>query len=365
MDRGDRLRRPLEHHRRDDRSQPGHEGEGGHGAAAAHDEGDQGEDDGGDPAIGRPFQHDRQPGAERPPSHAAARAGQDHGGQRRHPDDEGEDGQRRSETSRLRHRVQVYRRAAAVCSGVGELHNHFVEDPRVCDYLADERATLEYQVMTGVHPEQLESLLMRGWRRLGPFYFRPACAGCFECVALRIPVASFTPSGSQERAARRARRFRVAIGAPRVDRARLDLYARWHGAREQRRGWGAAALGAEEYWLQFAYPHEAVRELTLWDGGTLVGVSLCDVTPRAWSAIYFFYDPGGRPPLPRRRERHALPGPGPPARDPARLSRLSRARMSVDALQGDVPPARAAPGTAGAGGGAALGRGGAPFVTCL
>ena len=174
---------------------------------------------------------------------------------------------------------------------MGELRSHFVEDPRPCDYLAGERAALEYRVMTEVGPEELESLLVRGWRRLGPFYFRPACAGCFECVPLRIPVASFAPSASQERAARRARRFRVRIGAPRVDRTRLDLYARWHAAREERRGWAASPLSPEDYALQFAYPHEAVRELTLWDGGTLVAVGLCDVTPRAWSAIYFFYDP--------------------------------------------------------------------------
>jgi len=174
---------------------------------------------------------------------------------------------------------------------VGELLNHFVEDPRLCDYLSGERATLEYRVMSGVGPEELESLLVRGWRRLGPFYFRPACAGCFECVPLRIPVATFAPSRSQERAARRARRFRVRLGVPRVDRARLDLYARWHAAREERRGWNASPLTGEDYALQFAYPHEAVREVTLWDGGTLVALGLSDVTPRAWSAIYFFYDP--------------------------------------------------------------------------
>jgi arginine-tRNA-protein transferase len=174
---------------------------------------------------------------------------------------------------------------------VGHLVNHFIEDPRACDYLAAERASLEYRVMTDVKPEELESLLARGWRRLGPFYFRPACGGCFECLSLRIPVASFVPTSSQKRAARRAGRFEVRLAAPRVDRARLDLYARWHAAREDRRGWPASALAQDEYALQFAYPHPAARELTFWDDGRLVAVSLCDVTPRAWSAIYFFYDP--------------------------------------------------------------------------
>jgi arginine-tRNA-protein transferase len=174
---------------------------------------------------------------------------------------------------------------------VGDLLNHFVEDPRVCDYLPDQRASLEYRVMTDVDADELEAMLARGWRRLGPFYFRPACAGCFECMPLRIPVASFAATASQQRARRRLGRLRVVIGPPRVDRARLQLYARWHAGRERRRGWPAAALGAEEYWLQFAYPHAAVREMSFHDGDRLVAVSLCDVTKHLWSAIYFFYDP--------------------------------------------------------------------------
>src|SRR4029077_11463873 len=93
------------------------------------------------------------------------------------------------------------------------------------------------------------------------------------------------------RAARRARRARVRLRVPRVARGLLDHYARWHAAREERRGWNASPLTVDDYALQFAFPHEAVRELTLWDGGTLVALGLCDVPPHAWSAIYFFYAP--------------------------------------------------------------------------
>ena len=174
---------------------------------------------------------------------------------------------------------------------MGELLNHFVEDPRRCDYLPGQRAALEYRVMTGVGLEELDDLLARGWRRLGPFYFRPACVGCLECVPLRVPVGSFAPTPSQKRALARVRRLRLELGPPRVDRERLRLYARWHGAREERRGWAPAPLRADEYWLQFASPHPAVRELALYDVDRLMAVGLCDVTPRAWSAIYFFYDP--------------------------------------------------------------------------
>ena len=174
---------------------------------------------------------------------------------------------------------------------VGELTSHFVEGPRACDYLAARLAALEYRVMTGVSADELQAMLERGWRRLGPFYFRPACAGCLECVSLRIPVASFAPSRSQRRALRRVRRMLVEMARPRVDGPRLALYARWHAMREERRGWAPAALDAHDYWTQFAYPHPAVRELSLHDGDRLVAVSLCDVTERAWSAVYSFYDP--------------------------------------------------------------------------
>jgi arginyl-tRNA--protein-N-Asp/Glu arginylyltransferase len=174
---------------------------------------------------------------------------------------------------------------------VGQLLNHFVEDPRACDYLRGQEAALEYRVMTGVGVDELDSLLARGWRRMGPFYFRPACSGCLECVSLRIPLARFTPTASQKRAAARARRFRIEVREPRVDRARLDLYTRWHAAREQRWDWPPSHLGADEYALQFAFPHPAVREVAWWDGAQLLAVGLCDVTARAWSAIYFFYDP--------------------------------------------------------------------------
>jgi arginine-tRNA-protein transferase len=174
---------------------------------------------------------------------------------------------------------------------MGELHERFVEPPRQCDYLADRKASLEYRVMTDVTPEELGSLLARGWRRLGPFYFRPACAGCFECVPLRIPSTAFTATASQKRARRRLGRFRITVGRPVIDSPRLDLYRRWHAARERVRGWEPSPLGEEEYFLQFAYPHPAVRELTVWEGTRPLAVGIWDWTPAALSAVYFFYDP--------------------------------------------------------------------------
>ena len=168
---------------------------------------------------------------------------------------------------------------------------HFVEPPRACSYLPDRPASLEYRVLSGVGVGELERMLVRGWRRQGHVYFRPACGACAECVSIRVPVDRFRPTGSQVRARRRCGRFRVVVERPRVDDERLALYAAWHAARERDRAWEPAPLDADAYAMQFAAPHPAAWELSLRDGDRLVAVTLCDVTRRAWSAIFGFYSP--------------------------------------------------------------------------
>lgn len=170
------------------------------------------------------------------------------------------------------------------------------EEPRECSYLADRLATLDHRILVDVTPGELETMLERGWRRFGPDYFRPACEGCTLCIPTRVPTETFRPSKSQQRARKKVSHLGVRLGPPRFDQERLELYHRWHAQRETTRGWDEASLSERSYRLQFTFPHPAARELAFIEPETnrLVGVGLCDVTPRAWSAIYFFYDPAFR-----------------------------------------------------------------------
>ena len=148
--------------------------------------------------------------------------------------------------------------------------------------------------MLDVTPADMDTLLERGWRRFGPVYFRPACASCAECVSLRVLVAGFSPSKSQRRAARATERLRRVVGTPKVDDARLALYARWHASREDGRGWEPNPQTRERYAMEFVFPHPCAREAAFYDddaGGRLVGVGLFDATPAALSAAFFFHDP--------------------------------------------------------------------------
>ena len=176
------------------------------------------------------------------------------------------------------------------------LLGHSIEPPSPCSYLPDRLSSLEHRVMQDVTPEEYEEMLVRGWRRFGPVYFRPACQACGECVSLRIPTATFQPNRSQRRARAACAHLRVEVGVPRVDAERLALYQRWHAEREQAREWSASPLSPRDYFLQFAFPHPSAREVAWYDdtaegGPRLVGLGICDEMPQAWSAVYFFYDP--------------------------------------------------------------------------
>jgi arginine-tRNA-protein transferase len=174
---------------------------------------------------------------------------------------------------------------------VARLVRHFIEEPRACSYLPQVKASLEYRLMVDVSPTELESLLVRGWRRFGPAYFRPACRPCDACWSIRLDVHRLLPGESQKRALRRARRFRVEVGRPRIDPARLELHSRWHRTREDSRGWEPTNLSEDEYATQFAFPSSTGRETAWYDGEQLVALGLVDLTPNSVSAAYFFYDP--------------------------------------------------------------------------
>jgi len=179
---------------------------------------------------------------------------------------------------------------------MARLIQHLIEEPRPCSYLSDRCASLEHRILVDATAAETEAMLIRGWRRFGPDYFRPLCSPCNECVPVRVPVAGFVPSRSQRRALRNVGGLRAIIGSPNMDDARLRLYHRWHAFRESAREWAPAKLDKEAYFFSFAFPHPCAREIAYYDDSVpgaprLVGVGLCDETETAWSAVYFYYDP--------------------------------------------------------------------------
>lgn len=170
-----------------------------------------------------------------------------------------------------------------------ELWHASLDEP--CPYLADLGATTEYRILAEVTSEEHEEMIIRGWRRFGMQYFRPCCAGCLECVSLRVPVATFRPTKSQRRAWNKCSHLRVKIGVPQADDERVALFHAWHAMREVTRAWKPTSMTLREYALTFCTPNPCAREMAFYDQDRLVAIGQIDVTAHAVSSIYFFYHP--------------------------------------------------------------------------
>lgn len=161
-----------------------------------------------------------------------------------------------------------------------------------CPYLPGETARMQYKVIEGCSEDTYMQLLEHGWRRFGRVFFRPTCAACTACKSLRVDVERFAPNRAMRRCWRANRDLRVRLGRPVVSAQRLALFARYHQAQAERKGWEARATSATSYYRGFVEGHQRFgHELTFHSRGALVAVALLDVLPRAISAVYCYYDP--------------------------------------------------------------------------
>src|SRR5947209_1383694 len=104
----------------------------------------------------------------------------------------------------------------------------FQVPPGRCSYLPQERASLEYEIVARLSPEEYLERMRQGWRRFGFSLFHPKCVACRQCRSLRVVVDRFRPDRSQRRALKANEDLTLTVGPPKVTRAKLELYDRYH-----------------------------------------------------------------------------------------------------------------------------------------
>ncbi|MFO0879831.1 MAG: arginyltransferase [Gemmataceae bacterium] len=182
---------------------------------------------------------------------------------------------------------------------------HYVAPPSPCGYLPEQLWSLEYLYVDRLSAAEYLQKMLEGWRRFGYMLFRPACASCQACQAIRIVVDAFRPDRSQRRCAQLNQGdITLRIGPPTVDQMRLDLYDRYHAFQAESKGWpDHPPKDAESYLTSFVHQPFPVEEWCFYLGDVLVGVGYVDPVPEAnlvgkghegLSAIYFIYDPAYR-----------------------------------------------------------------------
>lgn len=166
----------------------------------------------------------------------------------------------------------------------------FLSPEYPCHYLPDRMARSAFvDPHIGAQPGSYNSMLQQGFRRSGPYLYRPMCAGCCACVPLRIPVNRFQPNRNQRRAWQHNQDLDVRTRAAQFVPEHFALYKRYLDWKHP--GGGMDGSSPNDY-ANFLLGPKGVTwfaEMRLHD--ELVAVAVMDKLENACSAVYTFYAP--------------------------------------------------------------------------
>jgi leucyl-tRNA---protein transferase len=154
-----------------------------------------------------------------------------------------------------------------------------------CPYLAGREKQFEYFFAVSLSGKELSRLLAAGWRKFGPYFFRPACPTCRDCVPVRVPVRQFVPSRSQRRVLRRNRDLQVQFGSLQFSDRVYQLY------REHARRRFGTECSMDEFASNFYLPSCPALQSNVYLGEQQIGVGFLDQASDALSSVYFCFDP--------------------------------------------------------------------------
>lgn len=166
----------------------------------------------------------------------------------------------------------------------------FATQPHTCSYLPDERATtLFLDPQQSIDLGTYSRLSDLGFRRSGDHLYRPHCANCSACIAVRIPVARFTPNKQQRRILKRNQDVQVNQVTACFNAEHYALFARYI---EQRHADGDMYPPSREQFESFLVrEHSFTRFFECRLEDELIAVAVTDVMENGLSAVYTFFAP--------------------------------------------------------------------------
>jgi len=170
----------------------------------------------------------------------------------------------------------------------------YVTTPYPCGYLPNQLAqSLIASPQSLVNAQVYSGLIQQGFRRSGKFAYRPHCEHCHACTPVRLVLARFSPSRSQQRAFKQHQELSVRILPLDFHDAHFSLYAQYQQLRHRDDTAGIAIESneAEQYrqFLCLSNVESLMIEFTDAQGQIKI-ISVIDVVQDGVSAVYTFYD---------------------------------------------------------------------------
>nr|WP_294917628.1 arginyltransferase [uncultured Neokomagataea sp.] len=167
----------------------------------------------------------------------------------------------------------------------------YTTDPAPCPYLPER---LERKLITALGGPDADiihdRLAQAGFRRSHSMAYTPACATCRACMSLRLPVADFQPSRTQQRIWRRHPHLYITLHAPLPTEEQFILFQRYQNARHAEGE--MVTMSWDDYAAMIAHTPITTYVVEFRDAtDALVCVSLIDALSDGLSAVYTFYEP--------------------------------------------------------------------------
>lgn len=157
-----------------------------------------------------------------------------------------------------------------------------------CPYLPNRIFRREVFFETSIRDDDWDELLSQGWRHFGSVFFRPQCPGCRACIPLRVLVQELSPTASQRRVLKKNRDTRVEFVSENPDEEVYRIYKEHkefrfnHEADQENKDY-------ETFLSSFNLQVTSGLLSKYYVDHRLAAVGFLDVTPSAFSSIYFVY----------------------------------------------------------------------------
>jgi arginine-tRNA-protein transferase len=170
----------------------------------------------------------------------------------------------------------------------------YASPPHECSYLeARQAVTLFADPRARMNNTIYGTLIDMGFRRSGPYVYRPRCPGCEACVPVRIPVQAFAPDRAQRRTWQGNADLSIKVLEQGFQEEHYSLYRRYIASRHSGGGMDVDDPGQYRQFLECNWAETRFVEFRL--EGRLVMVAVTDYLPQGLSSVYTFFEPELRP----------------------------------------------------------------------